>query len=201
MKNVVKGLLLITGLLAVNVTNTSAQVKWDSPMGAPPRPTPGLGLFLVDVDGGGAGALLTWQPTARSWGFRIGIAESREDIAVYGGGDVSGAITRSRADFPLDMDWVFGVGASIGDVFVVSVPAGITVGHTFNAESAQITPYLTPRVILDGWFGDDGPGDGNDLELGVAVDIGVDLRFSQDWKIRFGGSLGDRDGIMIGVVF
>lgn len=201
MKKTIKTVLLIAGILGVGAQSAAAQVKWDSPLLTPPRPTPGMGLFLVDVDGGGAGAMFTWQPTPRSWGFRLGIADSRDDVAVFGGGDVSGAITRERADFPLDIDWVFGVGASIADWFVVSVPAGITIGHTFDAESAQFTPYLTPRVFLDARFGDDGRGDDSDLDLGVAVDIGLDLRFNQNWRIRFGGSLGDRDGLAIGVVF
>jgi len=202
MKNVRKVLLAVAGLVALNVSSASAQVAWDSPFLAPPRPAPGLGIFLMDVAGGDIGAMFTWQPTARSWGFRLGIAEQfDDDIAVYGGADVSGAITRSRADFPLDIDWVLGLGGSIGNDFVLSVPAGITIGHTFDTEGARFTPYLTPRVVLDAFFGDDRPGDDDDVNLDLAVDLGLDLQFQPNWRIRFGGTLGDREAVAIGLVF
>jgi len=202
MKTVRKGLLVFAAVLALNASGASAQVAWDSPFLMPPRPTPGLGVFLMDVAGGDIGAMFTWQPTARSLGFRLGIAEQRDDdIAIFGGADVSGAITRATRDFPLDVDWVFGIGGSIGDDFLLSVPAGISLGHTFPAEGARFTPYLTPRVVLDAWFGDDAPGDDDDVSLDLAVDIGLDLQFQGNWKIRFGGTIGDRDAVAIGIVF
>jgi hypothetical protein len=182
------------------VSGASAQVKWDSPFLISPRPSPGLGLFLVDLDGPGAGvgALVTWQPSPTSWGFRGGIVESRfDDIAAVAGADVSGAITRTSVDMPLDIDWVFGIGLGIDNDVVVSLPAGITLGHTFSGEGAQFTPYATPRVILDAWFGDRE----ETLDLEFAVDLGLDLRLRGNWSIRFGGTIGNREAIAIGVVF
>jgi hypothetical protein len=60
---------------------------------------------------------------------------------------------------------------------------------------------VSPRVVLDLLFGGDGPEDDTDADLELAVDIGLDLRLSQDFLIRFGGTLGDREGVAIGVVF
>ncbi|MGH7471555.1 MAG: hypothetical protein ACRENP_26685 [Longimicrobiales bacterium] len=186
-------------VLLAAASSAQAQVKWDSPFLISPRPSPGVGLFLVDLDGPGAGvgALITWQPSPTSWGFRGGIVESAvEDLAVVFGADVSGAITRSTTDMPLDIDWVFGVGLGVDDDVVVSLPVGITMGHTFSGEGALFTPYLTPRVILDAWFGDRN----ETLDLEFAVDLGLDLRLRGNWTIRFGGTIGNREAIAIGLV-
>ena len=191
--------VLVAGLLcAAGVSAVQAQVKWDSPFLAAPRPKPGFGIYLVDLDVGGVGAMVTWQPTPTSWSLRGGLAESpRNDIAAILGADVSGPITRSSSQMPLDIDWVLGIGAGIAEDVVVSVPAGVSLGHTFQGDGASFTPYATPRVILDGWFGS--PGD--NLFLGFAVDLGLDLQLQGNWRIRFGGSIGDREAIAIGVAF
>jgi hypothetical protein len=168
---------------------------------AAPRATPGVGLYVADV--GGLGALLTYQPTRTSWGFRFGIAEDDfgpgpdDDIVVFGGADVSGIITRANRNMPLDVDWVFGFGLGIEDNVLLSVPFGVSFGHTFPGQGASFTPYVTPRLIMDAFFGD---GD-DDLDLDLAVDLGLDLALRQGWTIRFGGTLGDREAIALGLVF
>ena len=193
-------ILLTAALLGACASGLQAQIVWDSPFLVPPRPQPGLGIYLGDVAGpGGVGALVTWQPTPTSWGFRFGIAEAPgpDDLGVFGGADVSGAITRSSVNMPLDIDWVLGVGLGVASDVVVSVPVGLTFGHTFQGEGATFTPYATPRVIMDAWFGDRD----ETLDLELAVDLGLDLRLSPGWTIRFGGTLGDREAIAIGIVF
>src|SRR5262245_60319044 len=122
-----KKLTLIVGLLLVSASSVSAQVRWDSPFLTPPRPQPGVTAFMIDVAGGGLGGMITWIPTQTSWGLRFGLAdEPGDEIGVFGGGDVSGAITRANRDFPFDMDWVFGLGLGISDFVVLSVPVGLT---------------------------------------------------------------------------
>jgi hypothetical protein len=61
-------------------------------------------------------------------------------------------------------------------------------------------PYVTPRVVLDAFLGDENDGE-DDLDLELAVDLGLDLRFTPQFLIRFGGTIGDRDGVAIGLVF
>ena len=47
-----------------------------------------------------------------------------------------------------------------------------------------------------------GAGQGiDDLDLELAVDLGLDLRLTSQFLIRFGGTVGDRDGVAIGLVF
>lgn len=186
-------------LLTLAASDVRAQV-WDSPFLASPRPAPGLGLFLVDVHGAGVGAMVTWLPSATSWGFRGGIAERHNDgLAVFGGADVSAALTRANSEMPLDIDAVLGIGAAVGDDFIISVPVGLSLGHTFTGEGATFTPYATPRVVLDARFDDD--DDNDNLNLDFAVDLGLDLRIQPGWMVRFGGTIGDREAIAIGIVF
>jgi hypothetical protein len=41
-----------------------------------------------------------------------------------------------------------------------------------------------------------GPGD--DMDLDGAVDLGLDLAFSQGWTFRFGAALGGREALGVG---
>ena len=184
----------------------SAQAAWDAPLLLPPRPQPGLGLFLADMAGGGLGILGTWRSTTWDYGLRFGIAEGSgdEDLTVFGGADFMGLINTATSDFPLDIDWVVGAGAGIGDGVLISVPAGLTLGVSFQGEDARFIPYATPRVILDAAFGNDQRD--SELDLGIAVDLGLDLRLMRGGplagkSIRFGASIGDHDALAVGIVF
>ncbi len=189
-------------LMLVGAGSAFGQVAWDSPMLMVPRGQPGLGLFLIEAAGGDLGVMGTWRSSRnpQTLGFRVGLAEDDfdSDLAIFGGVDIAGTLTRESRDFPLDVDWVLGAGASIGDDFLLSVPAGLSVGHTFTGDGARFVPYVTPRIVLDAFFGDNR---NDDLELDAAVDLGLELAFQRNWAIRFGATLGDRDALAIGIVF
>jgi hypothetical protein len=199
-------LAVILACMCMLPARADAQVAWDSPMLLPPEPPAGIGLYLTDVSGGGIGFMVSWHSPVWNYGLRAGIADGsgRDDLAIFGGIDYTGPITRATAALPLDVDWVFGAGLGIGNGVRLSVPVGLSTGHTFRAEGAAFTPYLTPRVVLDGFFGGDRTG--SDLELGLAVDIGLDLRPATAGAlagstIRFAATLGNRNAIALGVVF
>lgn len=188
---------LAFGLTLAGAGSAAAQVAWDSPMLIVPQGQPGLGLYLMETFGGDIGFMGAWRPSSQGVGFRIGIAdEPFDDIALFGGVDVNGRLARASREFPLDIDWVLGAGMSIGDDFVLSFPAGITLGRTLEADGVRFVPYATPRVVLDAFFGDRD----DELDLDVAVDIGIELSFQRNFAVRFGGTLG-RDAVAIGVVF
>lgn len=205
------GLLLATALLPLLPTGSAAQVAWDGPFLLPPRSADAMGIYLVDLHGGGIGAMATWRSPGWNYGLRGGIGESGDGIAIFGGIDFAGAVHRENAEFPLDVDWVVGAGIGAGDGGArVSAPVGLTLGHVFTVEGAVITPWTTPRVFLDAVFGRDVPEgeDDSDVGLGIAVDLGVDLRltsadagFMRGVTVRVGASLGDRDAIAFGLVF
>lgn len=184
-----------------------AQAAWDSPLLLPPRPQPGIGIFLADMDGAGLALLGTWRSATWDYGLRFGLAEGSgdDDLSIFGGVDFMGMINSASTDFPLDVDWVLGAGAGIGDGLRISAPAGLTLGIAFQSEGARFIPYLTPRVVLDAFLG--GGDDDDDLDLDFALDLGLDVRLMSGAgalagkSIRFGASLGDRDAIAIGLVF
>lgn len=197
--------VLMAAVLAVPGV-AHAQAAWDAPLLLPPRPQPGIGIFLADMAGGGLGILGTWRSTTWDYGLRLGLAEGSgdEDLTVFGGADFMGPINTATSDFPLDIDWVVGAGAGIGNGVLISVPAGLTLGFSFQGEDARFIPYFTPRVILDAAFGNDQRG--SDLDLGVAVDLGLDLRLMRGGplagkSIRFGASIGDHNALAVGIVF
>jgi hypothetical protein len=179
---------------------SEAQPAWDSPMLMPPAVGDGFGIFLVDVEGGSLGAMVTWRAPSWNFGVRGGLAERGDEVGIFAGFDVNGILTRSTADFPLDMDWVFGAGLGIEDGVRISAPLGLSVGHVFTGDGVTFLPYVTPRVVLDAFLGDENDGE-DDLDLELAVDLGLDLRFTPQFLIRFGGTIGDRDGVAIGLVF
>jgi hypothetical protein len=200
-----RGLTLVV-LAVLWPAAVSGQVAWDSPLLLPPRPQPGAGIFLADMAGGGLGVIGMWRSAAWNYGVRLGLAEDRDDdVSVFGGLDYTGRVNRATNDFPIDIDWVFGAGLAIGDAVLVSLPLGLTGAHTFVGDGARFTPYFTPRVVLDAWFGDDGRD--SNLRLDFAFDLGLDLRLTGGGgplggtTIRFGATLGDREAIALGLVF
>lgn len=202
--------VLLAAALLFIPASAAAQVAWDGPFLVPPRATGELGVYLMEMEGGGLGVMAAFRSPGWNYGLRGGIAESGDDIGIFGGIDFAGALNRATDEFPLDIDWVFGAGVGAGNGVRVSVPVGLTGGHTFRAEGADITPWITPRVHLDAIFGRDVPegDDDSDVGLGFAFDLGVDLRLSaaagqplSGVTIRFGASMGDRQAIALGLVF
>lgn len=195
-------------LMGVGSGSAAAQTAWDSPLLLPPRPAPGFGVFLAEMAEGGLGVLGTWRAPGWNYGVRGGIAEGFRDgdVAVFAGLDYTGPVNIATDEFPVDIDWVFGAGVAASDGVRISFPLGLTAGHGFRAESATFTPFITPRVVLDGYFGGS-VARSEDIGLEAAVDLGLDLRFSglggplAGANIRFAATVGDRGSLGVGLVF
>lgn len=200
MRKVMMG--VAAGLFLLTTAPAGAQVAWDGPLFVAPTNPAGWGIYLVDPGpGGGIGVLTTFRRNEQGGlGWRFGLAEGRRDkLAVYGGLDVSGRLLSASNDMPVNLTWVTGAGLGIGNDVLLSFPLGISVGRDFQADGVWFNPSVTPRVVLDAWFGSDRPSD--ELELGLAVDLGMDISFDPGWAIRFGASIGDRSALGIGVSF
>jgi hypothetical protein len=161
--------------------------------------------------GEGIAVLGTYRtsPVPVGLGFRLGIGEGwRDELSVFGGVDVAGALVRANNDTPLDVIWFAGAGLGIGEDVLFSFPLGLSIGAVLDSDGgARFAPYLAPRLVLDAFMCDDDgrgdfcPGDDDDLELDLAADLGLDLSFDPSWMIRFAATLGDREALAIGVVF
>jgi len=196
--------LVAAALLAAALAGPAsahAQVAWDSPYLMPPKARRGLGLYLVDVPGGDLGVMGTWRSSSYNFGIRGGLVDTPgEDLGIFAGVDFLGMLTRSTTEFPLDIDWLMGIGMGVSHGALISAPAGLTIGHDFSGEGVGFTPFISPRVVLDACLDCRRRAD-NDLSLDFAVDVGLDLRLTSALTIRFGATLGDRDGVGIGLVF
>lgn len=188
------------GALLFGGGEAAGQVAWDAPLFSPPTPRAGWGVYLTDPAGGDdIGVMSTWRGSGLL-GFRVGVADARGDgLDVFGGIDFSSTLLRASSDLPVDISWVGGVGLGGGDDLLLSFPFGVTLGRDLVSDGVRFTPYFTPRVVLDAWFGDDDRDE--DLSLDFAFDIGADVAFSAGWAIRFAGTVGDRDAVGIGVTF
>lgn len=186
-------------LFLVAFVPAQAQVSWDSPGLVSPSTPAGWGVYLVDPHpGSGIGILTTFRGSpGTGLGYRIGLAEDRSgDLAVFGGVDVSGMLLRHSRDFPLDIAWLTGIGLGVGDRARISVPLGVSLGRALESDGVWFNPYMAPRVVLDARF-----GSGSNLDLDLAVDLGVDISFDPGWAVRFAGTLGDRSALAIGLSF
>jgi len=200
-----------SSLLAVAVALSMAspamgQVAWDAPSLMAPGSPAGWGIHLFDSDPGDLGVFATWRaaPAPLGLGIRFGIAEGyRNDLAILGGVDVSGALYEASEEVPMNVIWFLGAGAGIENDILLSFPAGVSLGWVFQGDEVAFRPYVAPKIILDAFLGDeDRPGrfgDDDDLDLGAALEFGLDLAFSSTFAIRAGASVGDREAVSIGV--
>lgn len=200
-----KRILLLAIAFLLLPAAVRAQLAWDTPLLIAPGEEPGWGMYLAEVHGGGLGVIGTWRSPSWGFGVRGGLAETRDDdLGIFAGLDFSGPLVRETPEFPLDVDYVFGAGLGTGNGVRISLPAGLIVGYTFPAEGVTFTPYASPRVMLDAFI-DRETGvvedDDSDAQLAAAVDLGLDIHLQQSFIIRFGATLGDHNGVAIGLVF
>ena len=194
-------------------SNLNGQVPWDTPILIGPGSPDAVSLFLIDP-GEGVGFLALWHGggTDHRYGFRAGFAEDHaEDLVAFGGVDFSGDILSHSEEFPLDLIWLAGAGLSVGDQALLSIPMGVSMGRVLDDGDLRFHPYVAPRLVLDAYLGDDPvhSHDGgephrhirDDTDLAFVLDIGADFSPSGSWAIRFGASLGDREGLAIGFSF
>jgi hypothetical protein len=194
---------LFLAFSALGASSASGQLPWESPLLVGPGSPSGVSFFLVDP-GWGLGAMGQWQGKGDSHrlGFRAGLAEGRDrNLGVFGGVDFTGDLLAHSDDFPLDVIWVMGMGVGVGSGAIVTLPLGVSLGREITDEELWFHPYLTPRLVLDAYLGDHShhPHGHNDLELGFALDLGLDFSFTGTWGLRIGASVGDRRGLAAGI--
>lgn len=188
----------IAAVIASSAVPASAQIAWDAPPLVSHVAPAGVSLFLISPAGGDLGGLVTFRHAAGpvGLGYRFAVADESgtDGIAFAGGVDVSGFLARAVEGSQVDVMWWSGAGLGAGNETVVSFPLGALIGWSGQGTGAILSPYGGGHIVFDV----SSAGQDN-LSLGGAFDLGVDVVLSSGWLVRFGGSIGDRDALAIGV--
>ncbi len=136
---------------------------------------------------------------SNDFGIRAGFAdpEGPGDTRLLVGGNFRTRVLSYSESFPLDGALTLGAGLNIGDGDdLIYLPVGVTVGRRFELEGSQttFTPYVHP--VLVPVLGASGGSD-----VGFALGLGVDFRFSRNVAARVSGGLGDIEGVGIALTY
>ena len=198
------GGLLVAGLVALWANGLAAQETGTPMFKAPYRAfnTHEFGAAFSDPGEGVSFALEGFYSYGRGtndFGLRAGIAdpEGPGDTRILVGGDFRTRILSYSESIPLDGALTVGAGINVGDGDdLIYLQLGISLGRRFELEGSRttFTPYVHPTLIpvLGASGGDD---------VGFALGLGVDMRFSQDWSVRVSGGIGDLEGVGIGLTY
>ena len=185
---------------------TGAAQVYDHPQFITPYGETGLGAYLVVVnDINDFGGMVTYRKAGDvNLGVRGSVnAAGDGDVAFNGGLDVYSQFVEVSESFPLDVAWVTGFGLGYvtggcdGGCAILRIPAGVSVARQFMSDDGKwaLVPYVAPRIALD--IGISGP----DTKVHFDTDIGLEMRFSQQWLLRFGLTLGSNNALGFGIVF
>lgn len=193
-----------------------AWAEWDVPAFHLPAGEDGYGMYVTfpqDMDA--VGAVGTWRASGEyvDLGVRGGVANierpTGDDAVGFSfGADFKNELVSAYEEFPLDVSWASGIGASLVpevDRAAVRVPLGLVVGREIQGENVAITPYAYPRLALDFLFRDEGrfgPAGGDDeTDLRMDLDFGADVRIEDEWSIRVGFTVGRQFTAGAGLTF
>lgn len=177
---------LVVALAAATAAPVHAQVFTPSYL-APTRGSD-FGVYLEDgfpgADDIALEALLRRSFGTYDLGFRAGVADQGDDLAILLGGDYRNPLELSTA--PVQLAVTGAVQAIVGDFDAVGADVGLSIGATFAAPQFSITPYVHPRIGLINSLDVD-----EDLDLDLLADVGFDLAFSRNLIVRLGVGLSD----------
>lgn len=190
----------LTALLGLGLAAPALHAQaWNHPTFQPPEIAPREFNFAI-ADGGWGGTTILFQ-WRESVGARTqlsldaGFAEPQPELAdTYAlvGGQLGYQMARADRDLPFDVLLTAGLFAALGDVNVMRVPVGVSLGHRFPLEGRlAITPYIHPRVALD--HCSDCTANGSDSDVGLNLDVGADFEFNPRLSLRLGATLGGSD--------
>lgn len=198
------GGLLVAAVFALSARDSAAQETGTPMFKAPYRAFTSheFGLAFSDPGEGVSFALEGFYSYGRGsndFGLRAGFADpdGAGDTRILLGGDFRTRILSYSESFPLDGALTVGAGINLGDGDdLIYLPLGITLGRRFELEGSNttFTPYAHPTLVpvLGAAGGDD---------VGFALGLGVDMRFSRDWSLRVSGGVGDIEGVGIAATY
>lgn len=198
------GGLLLAAIVASSAADVAAQTTGTPMFKAPYRAFTNheFGVAFSDPGETWSYALEGFYSYGRGnndFGLRAGFADPQGagSTSILLGADFRTKVLSYSENFPLDGALTVGVGANFGDADdLVYLPVGLSVGRRFELEGSNttFTPYAHPVVIPV--LGASGGSD-----VGFALGLGVDLRFSENWQARVSGGIGDLEGVGLGLTY
>ena len=198
------GGLLVAAMVAMSAAESVAQETGTPMFKAPYRAFTNheFGVAFSDPGSAASYALEGFYSYGRGnndFGIRAGIQdpEGAGDTGILLGGNFRTRVLSYSESFPLDGALTLGAGINIGDGDdLIYLPIGVTLGRRFELEGSKttFTPYAHPVVVPV--LGASGGSD-----VGFALGLGVDLRFSQSIAVRVSGGVGDLEGVGIGLTY
>lgn len=172
---------LLTGIMVVVLAAPEAHAQVFTPTYLSPVPLSDVGVYLSDSPGD-----LTVEGIWRGGplGLRVGYVDAELDDLLS-----LGAELRSPVGPPGDaLGLAFTAGAQglIGDADAVGLQVGLSAGHRFVHPGLALTPYIHPRVGFINGF-----GAGDDFEVDLLADVGIDVEIPRSLVFRVGIGLSD----------
>jgi hypothetical protein len=199
---------LLLALAALFPAARSNAQAWAYPAFQPPRVIVREYNFgIADADRGGTSIVFQWREQsgpATQFSFDVGIADTegrdQGDLIAFGGIGLGHRLSSATNEVPIDFLLTGGVYLAIGDITLLRLPIGLSLGHRFELDGAMaLTPYLHPRVSLDVC------NDCGGSDIGLTFDLGANFQLSRSVSIRaaavFSGSDsfdGDGFGVSLG---
>jgi len=133
------------------------------------------------------------------FGLRAGIAdpEGAGSTRLILGGDFRTRLLSYSESFPLDGALTVGAGVNFGDGDdLIYLPIGFSLGRRFELENSKVTftPYAHPTLIPV-------VGASGGSDVGFALGLGVDMRFSENLSARVSGGIGDLEGVGLALTY
>lgn len=175
-----------------------AQLSWDAPSLVEPYAPQGLSVLLMNPDpGNNLTALAHWRHDSASLGlgYRAGLGRDPSgDVAALVGVDISGIIQRSVEGSGVRTEWWTGLGGSLGNNLLASIPVGLVAGWHGLGERNVLAPYVGGHVTLDL-----ATRQGDVVSLHGSLDLGVDFTVLPGLVMRMGAAVGGRNALAVGV--
>jgi hypothetical protein len=204
MRRSLYGGLLVAALVTLAADGLAAQETGTPMFKAPYRAFTSHEFGAAFSDPGSAASFAlegfySYGRGSNDFGIRAGIEdpEGPGSTRLLLGGNFRARVVSYSESFPLDGALTVGVGLNVGDGDdLVYLPVGVSLGRRFELEGSKttFTPYVHPVIVpLLGASGGD--------DVGFALGLGVDLRFSPTWAVRVSGGIGDLEGVGIALTY
>lgn len=186
--------------------SVGAQLASDAPRLLGPHAPSGFGLYWLRagaLPGDGNAGLITWAPPGLLGALTLRAGAGRGvggSAAGFGGVDLRVPMAQRSQGAAVDVSWTAGVGLSVGEYLMGTLPMGVSVGREWASGSVSFAPYVSAGLAFDMRVFEEAPEP--EFLVQPAAEVGVDLSLDPARRVtlRAGASLGDREAVAVGAI-